>query len=56
MVTGDGRRFKNALEMAEVTAELKEYAKSLAGSNFVEDRRLGLRPSGTDQTEPTEKT
>jgi diguanylate cyclase (GGDEF)-like protein len=42
MVTGDGRRFKNALEMAEVTAELKEYAKSLAGNNFVKERRLGL--------------
>lgn len=55
MVTGDGLRFKNALEMAEVTAELKEYAKSLAGSNFVKERRRGLRPSGTDQTEPTEK-
>lgn len=37
MVTGDGRRFKNALEMAEVTAELKEYAKSLAGNNFVKE-------------------
>lgn len=49
MVTGDGYRFKNALEMAELTAELKEYAKSLAGNNFVKERRLGLRPSGTDQ-------
>jgi GGDEF domain-containing protein/CHASE3 domain sensor protein len=55
MVTGAGRRFKNALEMAELTAELKEYAKSLAGSNFVKERRLGLRPDGTDQTEPTNK-
>lgn len=35
MVTGDGHRFKNALEMAELTAELKEYAKSLVGNNFV---------------------
>jgi diguanylate cyclase (GGDEF)-like protein len=49
MVTGDGSRFKNALEIAEVAAELKEYAKSLAGNNFVKERRLGLRPSGTDQ-------
>ncbi|MFH1080597.1 MAG: HAMP domain-containing protein [Pseudomonadota bacterium] len=40
MVTGDGRRFKNALEMAEVTAELKEYAKSLAGNNFVKEENL----------------
>ena len=35
MLTGDGNRFKNALEMAELTAELKEYAKSLVGNNFV---------------------
>ncbi|MBA4397278.1 MAG: hypothetical protein C0394_07845 [Syntrophus sp. (in: bacteria)] len=55
MVTGDGRRFKNALEMAEVTAELKEYAKSLAGSNFVKERRVDVRPSGTDHPEPTGK-
>jgi hypothetical protein len=40
MVTGDGRRFRNALEMAEVTAELKEYAKSLAGNNFVKEEDL----------------
>jgi len=39
MVTGDGRRFKNALEMAEQAAELKEYAKTLPGSNFVKERR-----------------
>ncbi len=39
MVTGDGRRFKNALEMAELAAELKEYAKTLPGSNFVKERR-----------------
>jgi diguanylate cyclase (GGDEF)-like protein len=55
MVTGDGRRFKNALEMAEVAAELKEYAKSLAGSNFVKERRLGLRFSGTDHPDPAGK-
>lgn len=40
MVTGDGSRFKNALEMAEVTAELKEYAKSFAGNNFVKEEEL----------------
>jgi hypothetical protein len=39
MVTGDGHRFKNALEMAEMAAELKEYAKTLPGSNFVRERR-----------------
>lgn len=35
MVVDDGSRFANALEMAEKAAELKEYAKSLPGSNFV---------------------
>jgi diguanylate cyclase (GGDEF)-like protein len=57
MVTGDGSRFKNAVEMAEVAAELKEYAKSLGGNNFVKERRLGLRPSGTEtgQAESTGK-
>lgn len=44
MVTGNGRRFKNALEMAEVTAELKEYAKSLAGNNFVKEEDLSHHP------------
>jgi hypothetical protein len=43
--------------MAEVAAELKEYAKSLGGNNFVKERRLGLRPSGTEtgQAESTGK-
>jgi len=40
MVTGDGRRFKSALEMAVITAELKEYAKSFAGNNFVKEADL----------------
>jgi GGDEF domain-containing protein len=40
MVTGDGRRFKSALEMAVITAELKEYAKSFAGNNFVKEEDL----------------
>ena len=43
MVTGDGHRFKNALEMAEMAAELKEYAKTLPGSNFVRERRGASR-------------
>jgi diguanylate cyclase (GGDEF)-like protein len=44
MITGDGRRFKNALEMAEVAAELKEYAKSFAGNNFVKEEDLAKSP------------
>lgn len=35
VVTDDGTRFKNPLDMAKVAAELKEYAKTLPGSNYV---------------------
>ncbi len=35
IVTDDGSRFNNALDMAETAAKLKEYAKSLPGSNYV---------------------
>jgi diguanylate cyclase (GGDEF)-like protein len=35
MVTDDGTRFKNPLDMAMTAAELKEYAKTLPGNNFV---------------------
>ena len=40
IITDDGSRFKNPLEMAEMAAQLKEYAKTLPGSNYVteEDR------------------
>lgn len=34
IVTDDGSRFKNPLDMAETAAKLKEYAKSLPGSNY----------------------
>jgi GGDEF domain-containing protein/CHASE3 domain sensor protein len=44
MVTGNGLRFKNALEMAEVAAELKEYAKSFSGNNFVKEEDLNKDP------------
>ena len=51
MVTGDGRRFKSALEMAEITAELKEYAKSFAGNNFVKEEDLTHgQPDSTKKT------
>lgn len=53
MVTGDGRRFRNALEMAEVTAELKEYAKSLPGNNFVKEEDLTHNPM--DSTKKAER-
>jgi len=45
IVTDDGSRFSNPLEMARLVAELKEYAKMMPGSNyvteeFVEKRKL----------------
>ena len=35
IVTDDGSRFKNPLDMARLVAELKEYAKTLPGSNYM---------------------
>ena len=40
MVTDDGSRFKNPLDMAMTVAELKEYAKLLPGSNYVTEEDL----------------
>ena len=38
IVTDDGSRFGNPLEMAEMAAQLKEYAKTLPGSNYVTEK------------------
>ncbi len=35
IVTDDGSRFKNPLDMARKVAELKEFAKTMPGSNYV---------------------
>ncbi|NTW77309.1 MAG: diguanylate cyclase [Syntrophaceae bacterium] len=35
IVTDDGTRFKNPLDMAMTAAKLKEYAKTLPGNNYV---------------------
>jgi diguanylate cyclase (GGDEF)-like protein len=35
IATDDGSRFRNSLEMSAMAANLKEYAKSLPGSNYV---------------------
>ena len=35
MVTDDGTTYRNPLEMAKMAAEVKEYAKSLPGSNYI---------------------
>jgi GGDEF domain-containing protein/CHASE3 domain sensor protein len=38
IVTDDGARFQNPLAMAETAAELKEYAKTLPGSNYMTEQ------------------
>jgi GGDEF domain-containing protein len=40
MVTDDGTRFQNPLDMAKKAAELKEYAKTLPGSNYVKQEDM----------------
>ncbi|HPC85253.1 MAG TPA: HAMP domain-containing protein [Smithellaceae bacterium] len=40
IVTDDGSRFKNPLEMARLVAELKEYAKRMPGSNYVTEKEV----------------
>ena len=40
IVTDDGSRFRNPLEMAEMAAQLKEYAKTLPGSNYVTEKDI----------------
>ena len=38
IVTDDGTRFRSPLDMAEAAARLKEYAKTLPGSNYVTEK------------------
>jgi diguanylate cyclase (GGDEF)-like protein len=38
IVADDGSRFRSPLEMAEAAAQLKEYAKTLPGSNYVTEK------------------
>ncbi len=45
IVTDDGSRFKNPLDMARVAAELKEYAKMLPGSNYVTEKEVDQQMS-----------
>jgi len=45
IVTDDGSRFKNPLDMARLVAELKEYAKTLPGSNYVTEEYVEKRKS-----------
>lgn len=39
VVTNSNRQLKNHIEVGEIAAELKAYAKSLPGSNYIVDRR-----------------
>ncbi|MEN8136196.1 MAG: diguanylate cyclase [Thermodesulfobacteriota bacterium] len=41
VVNNQGRVIKNHIEVGEIAAELKEYAKSTAGSSIAEDNRQG---------------
>jgi GGDEF domain-containing protein len=43
VVTDARRNFKSPLEIAQVATEIKEYVKSLPGSNYLVDRRTGQR-------------
>jgi len=40
IVSDDGSRFANPLDMAEVAAQLKEYAKALPGNNYVTEKDM----------------
>jgi diguanylate cyclase (GGDEF)-like protein len=43
-VVSDSRRsFESPIEIAQVATEIKDYVKSLPGSNYLVDRRLGQR-------------
>ncbi|HNZ11094.1 MAG TPA: hypothetical protein PKI97_06595, partial [Smithellaceae bacterium] len=50
IVTDDGSRFKNPLDMARMAADLKEYAKMLPGSNYVTEQDIEKRRSLEPQT------
>jgi GGDEF domain-containing protein len=39
-VTDDGSRFQSPLDMAEAAAQLKEYAKTLPGSNYATEKDM----------------
>lgn len=39
VVTNEKKDYENALEIAEVAAEVKKYVKNLDGSNYLKDRR-----------------
>jgi diguanylate cyclase (GGDEF)-like protein len=45
VVTSHGHIFENHIQVGELAAELKEYAKSLEGSVFVVDRRRKIKDS-----------
>ena len=48
IVTGTGKIYRSALEMAKMAAEVKEYGKSLPGSNCVTKEERDARCSAKD--------
>lgn len=40
IITGDGSRYRNPLEMSKAVALVKNYAKTLSGSNFVTEEEM----------------
>ena len=53
IVTDDGSRFKNPLEMARRVAELKEYAKRMPGSNYVTEEAVERQKAAQPQNLPS---
>ena len=54
VVTNVKRKFKNHIQYGEVAAEMKEHAKTIAGSTFMvdqrgDDKRKGQKESQIDQ-------
>lgn len=43
VVSNEHRRFENYIEVAEVAAELKKWAKAIHGSTYVKDRRRSVK-------------
>ena len=46
IVTGSGSLYRSPLEMAKMAAEVKNYGKTLSGSNYVKKEDMDARTSG----------
>jgi diguanylate cyclase (GGDEF)-like protein len=54
VVTNEHRDLGHTAEISELATEMKTYAKTFAGSNYVVDRRTGTRPAAVEIAEPQE--